>query len=154
MADAVSRGLVVRMYSMCTQSDHGQLMDLLRAIPVERQLRTAVQYVRIRVILNSNSIKNYLRFALVSVGGIIFSLNCARTRMCVKRHPNCICRIRVVVSVNCSIVESLFCKFNFSSRKRQNYRSFLSYILSPFLSQENCFYKISLYTYFRKLFCC
>lgn len=39
------------MYSMCTH-DYGQLMDLLRAIPVERQLRTAVQCVRIRVIPN------------------------------------------------------------------------------------------------------
>lgn len=55
-------------------------MDLLRAIPLKRQLRTAVQCVRIRVIPNEQFDQKFLRFALVRVGGIIFSLNCVQPK--------------------------------------------------------------------------
>lgn len=43
----------MRVHVLCVHSDRGRLMDLLRAIPVERQLRAEVQYVRIRVIPNA-----------------------------------------------------------------------------------------------------
>ncbi|KAL0102521.1 hypothetical protein PUN28_018066 [Cardiocondyla obscurior] len=43
----------MRKRVLCVHSDRGRLMDLLRAIPVERQLRTEVQYVQIRVISNA-----------------------------------------------------------------------------------------------------
>lgn len=43
----------MRVRVLRVHGDHGRLMDLLRAIPVERQLRAEVQYVRIRVISNA-----------------------------------------------------------------------------------------------------
>lgn len=74
--------------------DRGRLMDLLRAIPVERQLHAEVQYVQIRVISNAQFDQKYLCF----VGGIIFSLNyrpseareCAYVR---EVSTTCVCRL-------------------------------------------------------------